>query len=292
MKMTDPSNSADPPPNLTEIKNIVKDATSSAAVMNKSITSAYHRLSLAAHKVLNAESNLDWCGFAKWASHTVGRDLDPELIGVRTEGLADAVDLVLRAVDSILDDRLPWVLQSLLKFPRQELHDAIRPAVEELVRNDVNVEDRLAAKALRASNALIFGEIGSVFARLLERLGDPGTTSPQSEETVNKIANEIVPDPLDTPVPFFEAPIDVTMLEESLRGFLVWAVDFYLRAAQEADQVRKGELMLAGSMMFTQYEQQRVDHLITIATCVPIRSKLIDLLNDHLRGPEVSRLAG
>jgi hypothetical protein len=124
---------------------------------------------------------------------------------------------------------------------------------------------------------------------LLERLGDPGTTSPQSEETVNKIANEIVPDPLDTPVPFFEAPIDVTMLEESLRGFLVWAVDFYLRAAQEADQVRKGELMLAGSMMFTQYEQQRVDHLITIGTCVPIRSKLIDFLNRHLGGPEVPR---
>jgi hypothetical protein len=47
--------------------------------------------------------------------------------------------------------------------------------------------------------------------------------------------------------------------------------------------------MLAGSMMFTQYEQQRVDHLITIATCVPIRAKLSTFLNEHLHGPEVPR---
>jgi hypothetical protein len=284
MKMTDLSNSADGPPNLTEIEDIVQVAD--PAEMNKKITNAYYRLSLAAQKALNAGPNLDWCGFAKLASHTVGRDLDPNKTGSRTVGTAD---VTVQAVNSILDH--PVLRGLLLLHPQleQEIDAAIHDAVEDLVRNDVNVEDRLAAKALRASNALIFGEIGSVFVRLLERLGEPGATLPQSEESIHKIAHDI-DEGVATPQIFLDAPIDTTMFEAPQGKFLVWAVDFYLRAAQETDQVRKGELMLAGSIMFTQYEQQRADRLITIGTCVPIRAKLIDFLNSRLPGPEVPRL--
>ncbi|MGH3830817.1 MAG: hypothetical protein ACRDRS_10280 [Pseudonocardiaceae bacterium] len=253
--------------------------------MNKKITNAYHRLSLTAQKALNADDNLDWCGFAKWASHRVGQDLDPTRPPPKAVVIADEVQT---ALDSILNHPLLRALETLI--PLQNLKIALHHALEELVSHDVSAEDRLAAKALRASNALIFGEIGSVFARLIERLGKPDTTQPQSEEKIHEIANEIVPAPPDIPGIFFEAPIDSTMLEQSQSDHLVWAVGFYLRAAQETDQALKGELMLAGSMAFTQYEQQRVDHLVTIATCVPIRSKLIDFLNDHLPGPEAPRL--
>jgi hypothetical protein len=285
MKMTDLSNSADGPPNLTEIEDIVKVAD--PAEMNRKITNAYYRLSLAAQTALNAGPNLDWCGFAKLASRTVGRDLDPNETGSRTVGTADAT---VQAVNSILDH--PVLRGLLLLHPQleQEIDAAIHDAVEDLVRNDVNVEDRLAAKALRASNALIFGEIGSVFVRLLERLGEPGATLPQSEESINKIAKDIVHEGVHTPQIFLDAPIDTTMFEAPQGEFLVPAVVFYLRAAQEADQVRKGELMLAGSIMFTQHEQQRADRLITIGTCVPIRAKLINFLNSRLPGPEVPRL--
>jgi hypothetical protein len=279
MNMTDLSTSAGPLPDLAEINNIVQDNTSPAEEMNKKITNAYHQLSLAAQKALNADNNLDWCGFAKWASHRVGQDLDHTQPSPRAVVIADDV---VRSVDPVLT-----ALNQLI--PAQNLHDAIHDAVEELVRNDVSAENGLAAKALRGGNAHIFNVIGSIFVRLLERLGQPDATLPQSEDGIHEIANEIVPQRLDTPDIFFEPPIDSTMLEDAQRGDLMWAVHFYLRAAQEADQDRKGEFMLAGSMMFTQYEQKRVDHLITIATCAPIRSKLIDLLNHHLRGSDVSR---
>ncbi len=254
MKMSDA-------PDLAEINKIVQDAQSGAAAVNRRITNAYHRLSEAARLELQAGQNLDWCGFAKWSSFTVGFDLNPQLTGLRIDEIANLI------------------LQSLP--PEWEL---IRPVVTQLLRQAVNVEDGLVVKALRAGNAVIFREMGSIFVHLLERFAERRVPGAKSDKD---FAQEIVDQVMSGPPRHLRPPIDRTLLGTPDERSLVDAIVFYLRAAREPDH--RAELMLAGNMLFSVYEQKRADRLITIGLCAPVRSRLIAVLND-LPGPDVPPL--
>ena len=240
-------------PTLEEIDTIVRDQLSTAVDVNRAITGAYHRLSTAVRDVLDdgGGPNLDWCGFAKWSSHTVGLDLDLNHPGTRSQELADLVGL---------PDGLRAELARLLGTARQ-------------------VEDGLVPKSLRAGNAVIFFEMGTAFVLLVERLRGAGDQGPD-QDFARRVIDEITHSPRRAPLP----PLDASMFEAPDTASLRDALLFYLRAAREPDGARRAEFLLAGSTLFSVYEQGRADRLITIGIYAPVRSELLPLMSVILHG--------
>jgi hypothetical protein len=237
-------------PGIAEIDEIVQDAKSDAGAVNRRITNAYHRLSEAARAAMGAGPNLDWCGFAKWSSHTVGFDLDQQLTGLRADEIANRIL-----------ENLPAGLEVL------------RPRIVELLRSAVDVENGLVRKSLRGGNAMIFREMGSIFVFLVERLSSLGAHDTAKDDD---FAKEIVGAMQTGARRFLREPIDRTLFVDADESALVEAIRFYLRAAREPDD--RAELMLAGNMLFSVYEQTRADRLITIGTCAPTRARIVDVL--------------
>lgn len=237
-------------PDIAEVQKIVQDAESDAAAVNRRITNAYHRLSEAARAALGAGPNLDWCGFAKWSSHTVGFNLDPQLVGLRSDEIANR----------ILEHLPPGL-------------EVFRPRILELLGSAVDVEDGLVRKALRGGNALIFREMGSVFVSLVERLTSTDTRDAGNDD---RIVGEIIDEMRAGGPRFLRDPIDQSLFVDADERALADAIRFYLRAAREPGH--RAELMLAGNMLFSVYEQTRADRLITIGTCAPVRARFVDVL--------------
>lgn len=237
-------------PDIDEIEQIVQDAQSDAGAVNQRITNAYHRLSETIRAALAAGSSLDWCGFAKWSSHTVGFNLNPQLTGLRT-------DEITNQIMGHLPDKL----------------EVFRPKIIDLLQSAVDVEDGLVDKALRGGNAMIFREMGSVFVLLLEQFGERARRSAPSDE---EVARKIIAAMQSGAPKFLKPPIDRTLFTDADEDDLMRAITFYLRAAREPDHC--AELMLAGNMQFSVYEQTRADRLITIGTCAPVRARIVGFL--------------
>jgi hypothetical protein len=236
-------------PSTAEISQIVGNADSTPAEMNRLVTNAYHRLSEAVRHNLDAGPNLDWCGFAKWSSATVGAHLDPRLVPARIDILTD---LIIKHLD------VPAIL---------------RPAVVDLLRQASDVEDGLVVKALRLGNAAIFREMGAIFARLVERLPERTVPNAQSDR---EFAEEVVEEALHSPERFVPAGMSRALLRTPPTDSLVHGIELYLRAGREPQHL--AELMLAGNMLFSTYEQAAADRLIAIGSCAPVRSKLLHAL--------------
>lgn len=135
----DDATATQPPPSVVEIQELVRNTALNLAERNRAITNAYHRISEAMRAKLDAGPNLDWCGFAKWSSHTVGLNFEPDGTGARASEQA-----------SMLVERLPRILRF------------VRPIVETLLKRFIDVEDGLVSKALRGGNGSIFVEMGSI----------------------------------------------------------------------------------------------------------------------------------
>jgi hypothetical protein len=271
-------------PDQGEINDIVDDIKSGANAVNRRITRAYHQLSEAIRLDLDAGPNLDWCGFAKWSSHTVGFDLNPNLVGTRVGTLADSVsnklsDWILEFLpDELLKaDLLPArlretnILGSLLSA--ELLQKALREVTVKLLQQAADVEDGLVVNTLRLGNAAIFSEMGSVFVRLVERLPERRMPTAQSDR---EFADEVIKQIMSLPGRSALPPLSPEMLELAPPGSLAQGIEFYLRAGREPKH--RAELMLAGSMLFSEYEQTRADRLITVGTCAPVRARLIPLI--------------
>jgi hypothetical protein len=149
----------------------------------------------------------------------------------------------------------------------------LRPRIIELLRSATDVEDDLVRKALRGGNALIFREMGSIFVLLVARL-----TSADARDAGNddRFVEEIITAMRAGGPRFLRDPIDDSLFVDADEGALADAIRFYLRAAREPAD--RAELMLAGNMLFSVYEQTRADRLITIGTCAPTRARFVDVL--------------
>ncbi len=306
-------------PDEVEITKIVGDGVSPAHEVNRKITLAYHHLSEAIRLRLDAGPNLDWCGFAKWSSHTVGLDLDPKLVGAEIDRLADrTVEWILKVLP---DEQLHSVAQPFLEtallvseiqepgflsrhldlghllshlrrpgslftriaeghLPPAFLQDALHAAIVKLLKQEVAVDSGLVTDALRLGNQAIFREMGFVFTRLVNRL--PERTLPTAESD-GKLAEDIVTDMANTPGRFIPDRLNRALLIDADRKLLVKGIEFYLRAEREKEN--RDELMLAGNVSFSMYEQARADRLIAIGISAPVRARLIPVVNALSEAP-------
>src|SRR4051812_20123487 len=96
---------------IASIAEDIRNPNSDPVVVNKRITAAYHDLSTRIQAALGAQGQLDWCGFAKWSSKTVGQDLDPSQMGSRIETITN--DLLNRGVWPGIADVVARALREL-----------------------------------------------------------------------------------------------------------------------------------------------------------------------------------
>lgn len=300
-------------PTQDEITEIVKDLESGADAVNRKITQAYHQLSEAIRAELDPDGpNLDWCGFAKWSSHTVGLGLNPNLVGAEVDELARrTVEWILKVLPG---EQLNTVAQPFLEtpllareirepgflarhldlghllshlrlpgslftrivqghLPPEFLKDALHAAIVKLLKEAVDVDDHIVVRALRFGNAAIFRLTGSIFTQLAEWLRQPTAQSDQ------EVAVNIVQQALDSPPKAPSVGMSLEHLGKPSKDLLINGVKFYLLARRERDPNHRAELILAGSMNFSLYEQERANRLIAIGISAPVRARLIPVVN-------------
>lgn len=317
-------------PTQHDITHIVQAESRPADEVNRTITHYYHQLSEAIRQELNAGENLDWCGFAKWSSHTVGLDLNPSLVGAEVDELADrTVEWILKVLP---DEDLNAVARPFLEapllasegaepgflarhldlghllghlrrpgslftriaeghLPPEFLERALKAAIVKLLKEAADVHDQLGVRVLRFGNIAIFRDMGAIFLRLAERLPEQ---RPRDEQSDTEFANTIIGEALSTagrlPPPGLTMDLLVTedrrVTEDQLMApkrqadhRLVEGIKFYLQASRDPDPEHRAELMLAGSMQFSLYEQERADRLIAIGISAPARARLLPVVN-------------
>lgn len=318
-------------PSQEEITAVVQAGeTRPADEVNRDITRYYHHLSEAIRQELGAGPNLDWCGFAKWSSQTVGLNLNPNLVGAETNELADrTVEWILKVLP---DEHLNAVAQPFLEtallaseiqepgflarhldlghllshlrrpgslftritkghLPPEFLKDALRAAIVKLLQQASDVHDHLGTRVLRFGNIAIFRDMGAIFFRLAERLAGQRLKDEQSDTS---FAETIIDEAMDsgkrTPPPGLTMDLLVTndqlVAEDQIMTpkrqadhRLVEGIKFYLKASRDRDQQHRAELMLAGSMCFSLYEQERANRLIAIGISAPFRARLLPVVN-------------
>lgn len=257
-----------------DLEVAIGDLDDDPVIVNHRITGAYHRLSEQMRAALDTDVDLDWCGFAKWSSHTVGLEINPQTAGTvgRTGAAVDALTAVL--VDDELAARIP------------ALQAGTRRLVLALLTALAAAEDGLARRALRAGNITIFAEMGTAYVSLLDRLRGGPEAAGTDEEFAARVADGIVRTPeAELPAPLTRDHLVAVEPSPLVRGLL-----FYLRAAREPQ--RRSELILAGNVMFSLFEQARADRLIAIGLCTPSRARLIPVF-DALPGlPDIDPRAG
>jgi hypothetical protein len=237
------------PEKLKEIAEEIRDLNNDPADVNKKITAAYHEISEEVRQELGAPTELDWCGFAKWSSNTVGQDLDPSQMGSRIGTIVN--DLIAAGV--------PAPLAGIAAVALHDLRD----------------HDETGKAALRAGNAVIFLEMSLVFTKLLENFAEP--TRRNDPEAFAKSVFDQVNDLVHGP---FGAGITSEHLIEPDRSVLERGILFYLQV--ERDPAHQRELILAGNVAFSLYEQERADRLITIGLCAPMRALVVDIFPEIL----------
>lgn len=237
------------PEKLKEIAEEIRDLNKDPADVNKKITAAYHEISGEIRQGLGAPTELDWCGFAKWSSNTVGQDLDPSQMGSRIGTIVN--DLITAGVPTLV------------------------AGIAAVALHDLRDHDETTKAALRAGNAVIFLEMSLVFTKLLENFAEP-TRLNDPEEFARSVVDQVqglVHGP-------FGAGITSEHLIAPVRSVLERGILFYLQA--ERDPVHQRELILAGNVSFSLYEQERADRLITIGLCAPMRALVVDIFPEIL----------
>lgn len=259
------------PLDLAELQEIVSIPDASAA--NARITMAYHRLSEDMRAALGTNVDLDWCGFAKWSSHTVGIEINRQATGTKIRvgrGGPSRLNIVASELTEIV---LPKLLEDIPAI-RDWAHGEIKAKLEQLAV----VDDDLARRALRTGNVTIFNEMGRAYVALLARLAGTDTAGTDAQFAA-RVATDVVTDHGRA----LPAPLTRAHLEDAPATFLEQALLYYLRAAREP--ALRSEFVLAGNVAFSRFEQNRADRLIAIGLCAPARSLLISAVNAALTPP-------
>ncbi|HET9256519.1 MAG TPA: hypothetical protein VFO16_15155 [Pseudonocardiaceae bacterium] len=309
-----------PIPDQNTITEIVRAADKPDDVVNREITLGYHQLSEAIRHELGAEDSLDWCGFAKWSSHTVGLDLNPHLVGAEIDELAGHIDQwieeflpddLVRAADQpvletafLIGEALrpgflaqhfdgDLLLSALLRSGRLSIHTAAglfppAPAkkalhfvIVELLKRASDVDDHLGVRALRFGNIAIFRDMGSIFSQMVTDLRDPKKLRPKDDKSDTDFAKGVVDTMLASPRRTPPTGLSLELLRPPTpqeQDMLADGIKLYLQASREPDAAHRDELMLAGSMRFSMYEQARADRLIAIGINAPVRTRLLPIV--------------
>ncbi|WP_416970256.1 hypothetical protein [Streptomyces sp. 4F14] len=207
--------------NLCEIEDI--PAIEDPILRNLRITQAYHDLAIAMTEILGRE-NVSWCAFGTWASRTAG-------LSIRGESAPAIIKTVIA-----FSQRVPP------RF-RRFRGDAFTEAVQQVSRN------------VAWGNLLVFQDLGPLFARLINDVGQATTDCDQAVERCI-------------------ASLKTGPVEQGGQDLLIAAVRNYGKAmiAHSADE--RAEHVLLANLYIGLHEQIRLQEPITQALTWPTDAQL------------------
>jgi hypothetical protein len=245
-----------PPPTQSQVEAIVR--MEDPVLRNLHITQTYHVLEVALTDVLG-EEDVNWCGFAAWASKTAGafirKDVLPGLLGE----LLERADAVTRSIAEVQDRLLgAWGASVGVQFV--------------LARTLEDITDEVARHAARG-NFIVFEELAPLYTDLLERFS--GLTAPDPSRLV-QVLSRLAPGPV----------------EEGGQDLLIRAVKAYYEALFTPDRKARAELMFLANALVGYHEQARLQGPVLAALNAPLREVFLDNLVEFTRADPHRRVRG
>lgn len=245
-----------PPPTQAEVEAIIR--MEDPVLRNLHITQTYHVLKVALTDVFG-EQDVNWCGFATWASKTAGafirKDVLPGLLGE----LLERADAVTRSIAELQDRLLgAWGASVGVQYV--------------LARTLEDITDEVARHAARG-NFIVFQELGPLYVDLLEHLAGLDGPDPSRLE---RVLSRLSPGPV----------------EEGGQDLLIQAVKAYYEAMFTHDAKDHAELMFLGNALVGFHEQTRLQGPVLAALNAPLRELFLDHLVQFTRADPKLRVRG
>src|SRR5882724_396764 len=238
------------PPSRQEIESIIR-LDGEPVIRNLRITQSYHDLSQAVASVI-AETNVNWCTFATWASKTAGRFIRGELVAMFRDALQsdrrlaeklDRINTLLRRVDATAG------------LGRVAVVHALAAPVVEVSRN------------ITAGNVAVFAELGPLFSMMCIRFREDTV---YDAGTLTRLLDELN---LKSGPP-----------EQGGQGLLRDAVKHFYQAKFEVQADRRAELVLLANAQTGLHEQVRLQPAIAGSLKLPFDVALRSLFDGGPRG--------
>jgi hypothetical protein len=232
-------------PSRQEIASII-GLDDEPVIRNLKITQCYHDLSWAVASLI-AETNVNWCTFASWASKTAGRFIRGELLAMFRDRLQsdhrlaeklDRINALLRRVDATAG------------FGRLAIVQALAAPVVEVSRH------------ITAGNLAVFAELGPLFSVMCMRFRE-GTV--YDGGALARLLDEFN---LESGLP-----------EQDGQGLLRDAVSHFYQAKFELQADRRAELILLANAQIGLHEQVRLQPAIVGSLKLPFSGVLRSLFD-------------
>ncbi|MCP3144660.1 hypothetical protein [Pyxidicoccus xibeiensis] len=236
-----------PPPTQAQVDAIIR--MEDPVLRNLHITQTYHVLKVALTDVLG-EEDVNWCGFATWASKTAGafirKDVLPSLLGE----LLERADAVTRSIAELQDRLLgAWGASVGVQFV--------------LARTLEGITDEVARHTSRG-NFIVFQELAPLYTDLLEQFS--GLTTPDTSR-LERVLSRLAPGPV----------------EEGGQDLLIRAVRAYFEAIFTEERKARAELMFLANSLVGYHEQTRLQGPVSAALNAPLRELFLDNLVEFAR---------
>ncbi|QSQ18778.1 hypothetical protein JY651_25810 [Pyxidicoccus parkwayensis] len=245
-----------PAPTQAEVDAIIR--MDDPVLRNLHITQTYHVLKVALTDVLG-EEDVNWCGFATWASKTAGAFIRKDVLPALLADLLDRADALTRSIAELQDRLLgAWGASVGVQFV--------------LARTLEDITDEVARHTTRG-NFIVFEELAPLYVDLLEKFS--GLDAPDGSR-LEAVLSRLVPGPV----------------EEGGQDLLIRAVKAYYEAIFTKDGKARAELMFLANALVGYHEQTRLQGPVLAALNAPLREVFLDNLVEFLRADPSRRVRG
>ncbi len=229
-----------PCPTVEDVETII--AMDDPILRNLKITQTYHELTVATVDIVG-KRNINWCGFATWASKTAGGFIRKDVIGVLIQsflGEADFIDETLKSIDKVLR-----------RFGQKRI---MGPS---LIRKTLDSVTDEVAKYIVEGNFIVFEELAPIFARMNTMFSN--LTSYNQQE-------------LDA----FLSYLKPGQVSEGGQDWLIKAFTSYYRSIFENKPKVKAEHICLANALVGYHEQTRLQDPIINSMNAPIQ-KIVEI---------------
>ncbi|MFP2926827.1 hypothetical protein ACLESO_16825 [Pyxidicoccus sp. 3LG] len=245
-----------PPPTQAQVDAIIR--MEDPVLRNLHITQTYHVLKVALTDALG-EEDVNWCGFATWASKTAGAFIRKDVLPGLLSELLERADAVTRSIAELQDKLLgAWGASVGVQFV--------------LARTLEDITDEVARHTARG-NFIVFEELAPLYTDLLEQFSGLATPDPSRLE---KVLSRLVPGPVG----------------EGGHDLLIRAVRAYFEAMFTQDRKARAELMFLANSLVGYHEQTRLQGPVSAALNAPLRELFLDNLVAFARAEPNRRVRG
>ena len=206
-------------------------------IRNLQITLGYYRLSRAMRKFMSS-SNVNWLGFATYASKTAGQAIRHELLPKRMKSV------LIRVAG--FDNTNLFLHNALMEEPEQH-GQSLTSAQTSLLAEVMKRVSQLVSKG----NVKVFSEMAWPFSRLVKTFSHDWVLNQTKWQE------------------FLQENFEQGPIEDEGQDYLIEAFTAFYKARFESNSKRKAEYVFKGNLLVGIHDQTRVQSLIEQALAAP-----------------------